>query len=172
MGTATDFTLTVTGNTVYSSTLNTALTLGKATDTYQKFTMIYKDNNIMLNKGTATVPVWSSVISTAIQTNGAFFTNFIGDLDTTAKLVLQKTVYSGGDVTVSKVLPFNPAKCIGYVPQSDGTLITSEVNAYYKADVTIVCAGVDTSIPFKILCKSSLQVCALVLTSALTRPQL
>lgn len=149
VGTATDFTLTVTGNTVYSSTLNTALTLGKATDTYQKFTMIYKDNNIMLNKGTATVPVWSSVISTAIQTNGAFFTNFIGDLDTTAKLVLQKTVYSGGDVTVSKVLPFNPAKCIGYVPQSDGTLITSEVNAYYKADVTIVCAGVDTSIPFQ-----------------------
>ena len=147
VGTASGFTLTVTGNTVYSSTLNTALTLGKATDTYQKFTMIYKDNNIMFNKGTATVPVWTSVISTAIQTNGAFFTNFIGDLDTPAKLVLQKTVYSGGDVTVSKVLPFNPAKCIGYVPQSDGTLITSEVIAYYKADVTIVCRGVDTSIP-------------------------
>lgn len=149
VGTASEFTLTVTGNTVYSSTLNTALTLGKATDTYHKFTMIYKDNNIMLNKGTAAVPVWSSVLSTAIQTNGAFYTNFVGDLDTSAKLVLQHAVYSGGDVTTSKVLPFNPAKCIGYVPQSDGTLITSELNAYYKADVTIVCAEVDTSIPFQ-----------------------
>lgn len=149
VGTASEFTLTVTGNTVCSSTLNTALTLGKATDTYHKFTMIYKDNNIMLNKGTAAVPVWSSVLSTAIQTNGTFYPNFIGDLDTSAKLVLQHTVYSGGDVTVTKVLPFNPPKCIGYAPQSDGTLITSELNAYYKADVTIVCAGVDTSIPFQ-----------------------
>lgn len=149
VGSAAEFTLTVTGNTVYSSTLNTALTLGKATDTYHKFTMIYKDNNIMLNKGTSAVPVWSSVLSTAIQTNGTFYTNFVGDLDTSAKLVLQHAVYSGGDVTTSKVLPFNPAKCIGYAPQSDGTLITSEINAYYKADVTIVCAGVDTSIPFQ-----------------------
>lgn len=149
VGTAAEFTLTVTGNTVYSSTLNTVLTLGKATDTYHKFTMIYKDNNIMINKGTAAVPVWSSVLSTAIQTNGAFYTNFVGDLDISAKLVLQHTVYSGGDVTTSKVLPFNPAKCIGYAPQSDGTLITAELNAYYKADVTIVCAGVDTSIPFQ-----------------------
>lgn len=149
VGTASEFTLTVTGNTVYSSTLNTALTLGKATDTYHKFTMIYKDNNIMLNKGTAAVPVWSSVLSTAIQTNGTFYPNFIGDLDTSAKLVLQHAVYSGGDVTVTKVLPFNPSKCIGYAPQSDGTLITSELNAYYRADVTIGCAGVDTSIPFQ-----------------------
>lgn len=149
VGTASEFTLTVTGNTVYTSTLNTALTLGQANDTYHKFTMFYKDNNIMLNKGTAAVPVWSSVLSTAIQTNGAFYTNFVGDLDTSANLVLQHTVYSGGDVTTPKVLPFNPAKCIGYVPQSDGTLITSELNAYYKADVTIVCAGVDTSIPFQ-----------------------
>lgn len=147
--TASEFTLTVTGNTVYSSTLNSAFTLGKATDTYRKFTMIYKDNNIMLNKGTAAVPVWSSVLSTAIQTNNTFYTNFIGDLDISAKLVLQHAVYSGGDVTTPKVLPFNPAKCIGYAPQSDGTLITSELNAYYKADVTIVCAGVDTSIPFQ-----------------------
>lgn len=149
VGTASEFTLTVTGNTIYSSTLNTALTLGKATDKYHKFSMIYKNNNIMLNKGTAAVPVWSSVLSTAIQTNGTFYTNFIGDLDIFAKLVLQHTVYSGGDVTTTKVLPFNPAKCIGYAPQSDGTLITSELNAYYKADVTIVCAGVDTSIPFQ-----------------------
>lgn len=149
VGTASEFTLTVTGNVIYSSTLNTALTLGNANDTYHKFTMLYKDNNIMLNKGTAAVPVWSSVLSTAIQTNGAFYTNFVGDLDTSAKLVLQHSVYSGGDVTTSKVLPFNPAKCIGYVPQSDGTLITAELNAYYKADVTIVCAGVDTSIPFQ-----------------------
>lgn len=149
VGTASEFTLTVTGNSLCSSTLNTALTLGKATDTYHKFTMIYKDNNIMLNKGTEAVPVWSSVLSTAIQTNGAFYTNFIGDIDTSAKLVLQHAVYSGGDVTTPKVLPFDPAKCIGYAPQSDGTLITSELNAYYKADVTIVCAGVDTSIPFQ-----------------------
>jgi hypothetical protein len=149
VGTAAEFTLTVTGNTICSSTLNTALTLGKATDTYHKFTMIYKDNNIMLNKGTVAVPVWSSVLSTAIQTNGAFYTNFVGDLDTSAKLVLQHTVYSGGDVTTPKVLPFNLAKSIGYAPQSDGTLITSELNAYYKAEVTIVCAGVDTSIPFQ-----------------------
>lgn len=149
VGTAAEFTLTVTGNTICSSTLNTALTLGKATDTYHKFTMIYKDNNIMLNKGTVAVPVWSSVLSTAIQTNGAFYTNFVGDLDTSAKLVLQHTVYSGGDVTTPKVLPFNCAKSIGYAPQSDGTLITSELNAYYKAEVTIVCAGVDTSIPFE-----------------------
>lgn len=148
VGNAAEFTLTVTRNTIYSSTLNTALTLGKATDTYHKFTMIYKDNNIMYNNGTAAVPVWSSVLSTAIQSNGTFYPNFIGDLDTSAKLVLQHTVYSGGDVTVSKVLPFNPAKCIGYAPQSDGTLITSEDKAYYKADVTIRCAGVDTSIPF------------------------
>ena len=147
VGTASEFTLTVTGNTVYSSTLNTALALGKANDTYHKFTMLYKDNNIMLNKGTAAVPVWSSVLSTAIQTNGAFYTNFVGDLDTSAKLVLQHSVYSRSDVTTPKVLLFNPAKCIGYVPQSDGTLITSELNAYYKADVTIACAKVDTSIP-------------------------
>ena len=149
VGTASEFTLTVTGNSICSSTLNTALTLGKATDTYHKFTMIYKDNNIMLNKGTEAVPVWSSVLSTAIQTNGAFYTNFIGDIATSAKLVLQHAVYSGGDVTTPKVLPFDPAKCIGYAPQSDGTLITSELNAYYKAVVTIVCAGVDTSIPFQ-----------------------
>lgn len=149
VGTASEFTLTITGNNLYSSTLNTALTLGKATDTYHKFTMIYKDNNIIFNKGTVAVPVWSSVLSTAIQTNGAFYTNFVGDLDTSAKLVLQHTVYSGGDVTMPKVLPFNPAKCIGYAPHSDGTLITAELNAYYKADVTIVCAGVDTSIPFQ-----------------------
>lgn len=149
VGTASKFTLTVTGNTVYSSTLNTAFTLGTANDTYRNFTVLYKDNNIILNKGTAAVPVWSSVLSTAIQTNGAFYTNFVGDLATSAKLVLQHAVYSGGDVTVSKVLPFNPAKCIGYAPQSDGTLITAELNAYYRADVTIVCAGVDTSIPFQ-----------------------
>lgn len=148
VGTASEFTLTVTGNTVYSSTLNTALTLGKATDTYHKFTMIYKDNNIILNKGTAAVPECSSILSTTIQTNGAFYTNFIGDLDTSAKLVLQHATYSASDVTTLKTLLFNPARCVGYVPQTDGTLITSEHKAYYKADVTIKCAGVDTSIPF------------------------
>lgn len=145
---ASEFTLTVTGNTVYSSTLNTAMTLGKASDTYHKFTMIYKDNNIMLNTGTVAVPEWSSILSTTIQTNGAFYTNFIGDLDTSAKLVLQHATYSASDVTTLKTLQFNPARCVGYVPQPDGTLITSEHKAYYKADVTIKCAGVDTSIPF------------------------
>ena len=145
---ASEFTLTVTGNTVYSSTLNTAMTLGKASDTYHKFTMIYKDNNIMVNTGTVAVPEWSSILSTTIQTNGAFYTNFIGDLDTSAKLVLQHATYSASDVTTLKTLQFNPARCVGYVPQTDGTLITSEHKAYYKADVTIKCAGVDTSIPF------------------------
>lgn len=148
VGSASEFTLTVTGNTVYSSTLNTAMTLGKASDTYRKYTMLYKDNNIIVNTGTEAVPEWTSILSTTIQTNGAFYTNFIGDLDTAAKLVLQHATYSASDVTTLKTLLFNPAQCVGYVPQTDGTLITSEHKAYYKADVTIKCAGVDTSIPF------------------------
>lgn len=134
VGTASEFTLTVTGNTVCSSTLNTAFTLGKATDTYHKFTMIYKDNNIMLNKGTAAVPVWSSVLSTAIQTNGAFYPNFIGDLDTSAILYCQHNEYMAGDIGTSKVLPFDTARSVGYKPQSDGTLLAHEQNAYYRAD--------------------------------------
>ena len=148
VGSASEFTLTVTGNTIYSSTYNTAMTLGKAGDTYSKYTMLYKDNTIIVNNGTAAVPEWSSILSTTIQTNGAFYTNFIGDLDTSAKLVLQHATYSANDVTTLKTLPFNPARCVGYVPHTDGTLITSEHKAYYKADVTIKCAGVDTSIPF------------------------
>ena len=145
VGTASEFTLTVTGNTVYSSTLNTAFTLGKATDTYHKFTMIYKDNNIMLNKGTAAVPVWSSVLSTAIQTNGAFYPNFIGDLDTSAKLVLQPAAYMGSDVGTAKPLLFDVAKSVGFVPQSDGTLMTSELNAYYRAEVYLSCVSTAAS---------------------------
>lgn len=145
VGTASEFTLTVTGNTVCSSTLNTALTLGKATDTYHNFTMIYKDNNIMLNKGTVAVPVWSSVLSTAIQTNGAFYTNFIGDLDTSAILVLQPAKYSGSDVGTAKPLSFDAAKSVGFVPQSDGTLITSELNAYYRAEVVLSCTATAAS---------------------------
>lgn len=145
IGSASGFTLTITGNTVYSSTLNTVFTLGNATDTYHKFTMIYKDNNIINNSGTVTVPKWSSTLSTAINTNGAFYTNFIGDLDTSAKLVLQHAVYSGGDVATTKVLPFNPDRCIGFAPELDGTLITFELNAYYRAELTVVCAGVNTS---------------------------
>lgn len=145
VGTASEFTLTVTGNTVWSSTLNTALTLGKATDTYHKFTMIYKDNNIVLNKGTSAVPVWSSVLSTAIQTNGAFYPNFIGDLDTAAKLVLQPAAYMGSDVSTVKPLLFDAAKSVGFVPQSDGTLITSELNAYYRAEVTLSCIATAAS---------------------------
>lgn len=145
VGTASEFTLTVTGNTVCSSTLNTAFTLGNATDTYHTFTMIYKDNNIMLNKGTAAVPVWSSVLSTAIQTNGAFYPNFIGDLDTSAKLVLQPAEYMGSDVGTAKPLSFDAAKSVGFVPYSDGTLITSELNAYYKAEVVLSCVATDAS---------------------------
>lgn len=145
VGTASEFTLTVTGNTVYSSTLNTAFTLGKATDAYHKFTMIYKDNNIMLNKGTSAVPVWSSVLSTAIQTNGAFYPNFLGDLDTSAILVLQPAEYLGSDVGTVKPLSFDAAKSVGFVPQSDGTLITSELNAYYRAEVVLSCIATAAS---------------------------
>lgn len=145
VGTASEFMLTVTGNTVCSSTLNTALTLGKAKDTYQKFTMIYKDNNIMLNKGTSAVPEWSSVLSTAIQTNGVFYPNFIGDLDTSAKLVLQPAEYLGSDVGTAKPLLFDAAKSVGFVPQSDGTLITSELNAYYRAEVVLSCVATAAS---------------------------
>ena len=141
VGTASEFTLTVTGNTVYSSTLNTALSLGKATDTYHKFTMIYKDNNIMLNKGTSAVPVWTSILSTAIQTNGAFYPNFLGDLATSAKLVLQPAEYTGSDVGTAKPLSFDAATSVGFVPQSDGTLMTSELNAYYRAEVDLSCVA-------------------------------
>lgn len=144
IGSASEFMLTVTGNTVYSSTANTAMTLGRAIDNYQKFTMLYKDNNIIINSGTAAVPKWSSVLSTAIQTNGAFYTNFIGDLDTSAILYCQHSTYTGGDVGTSKVLAFDPATTVGYKPQSDGTLVAKETNAYYRADVNIICSSAQT----------------------------
>ena len=144
VGTASEFTLTVTGNTLYSSTLNTALTLGNATDTYHKFTVIYKDNNMIVNSGTAAVPKLSSVLSTAIQTNGVFYPNFIGDLDTSAILYCQHSTYTGGDIGTSKVLPFDIASSVGYKPQSDGTLVTQEKNAYYRADVTVICSSAQT----------------------------
>ena len=141
---ASEFTLTVTGNTVYSSTLNTAMTLGRASDSYHKFTMLYKDNIILINTGTAEAPSWSSVISTAIQTNGVFYTNFIGDLDTSAKLYCQHSTYTGGDIGTSKVLPFALASSVGYKPQSDGTLLAQEKNAYYRADISIICSSGQT----------------------------
>ena len=144
VGTASEFTLTVTGNTLYSSTLNTALTLGNATDTYHKFTMIYKDNNVVVNSGTAAVPKLSSVLSTAIQTNGVFYPNFIGDLDTSAILYCQHSTYTGGDIGTSKVLPFDIASSVGYKPQSDGTLLAQEKNAYYRADVSVICSSAQT----------------------------
>ena len=144
IGSASEFMLTVTGNTVYSSTANTAMTLGRAIDNYQKFTMLYKDNNIIINSGTAAVPKWSSVLSTAIQTNGAFYTNFIGDLDTSAILYCQHSTYTGGDIGTSKVLAFDPASTVGYKPQSDGTLVAKEKNAYYRADVNIICSSAQT----------------------------
>lgn len=138
VGSASEFTLTVTGNTVYSSTINTALTLGKATDTYHKFTMVYKDNNIMVNTGTVAVPEWSSVLSTSIQTNGYFYPNFIGDLDTSAKLYCLHNEYTAGDIGTAKVLPFDTARSVGYKPQSDGTLLAQEKNAYFRADLSFI----------------------------------
>lgn len=138
VGTASEFTLTVTGNTVYSSTLNTAMTLGRANDNYQKFTMLYKDNNVLINSGTVDAPVWSSILSTAIQTNGAFYPNFIGDLDTSAILYCLHNEYTAGDIGTSKVLPFDAARSVGYKPQSDGTLLAQEQNAYYRADFSFV----------------------------------
>ena len=141
VGSASEFTLTVTGNTVYSSTVNTAMTLGRASDNYQKFTMLYKDNNVMVNNGTVAEPKWSSVLSTAIQTNGVFYPNFIGDLDTSAILYCQHSTYTGGDIGTSKVLAFDPASTVGYKPQSDGTLVTQEKNAYYRADVNVICSS-------------------------------
>lgn len=141
IGSASEFTLTVTGNTVYSSTLNTAMTLGKASDTYHKFTMLYKDNNIIVNSGTVANPKWSSVLSTMIQTNGALYTNFIGDLDTSARMYCQPNTYMGGDVGTSKVLPFDVSRSIGYKPQSDGTLLAQEDNAYYRAEISVILGG-------------------------------
>lgn len=144
IGSTSEFTLTVTGNTVYSSTVNTAMTLGRASDNYQKFTMLYKDNNVLINSGTAAVPKWSSVLSTAIQTNGAFYTNFIGDLDTSAILYCQHSTYTGGDIGTSKVIPFDTASSVGYQPHSDGTLLAQEKNAYYRADISIICSSAQT----------------------------
>lgn len=144
VGSASEFTLTVTGNTVYSSTLNTAMTLGRANDNYQKFTMLYRDNNLIVNSGTVAVPKWSSFLSTAIQTNGVFYPNFIGDLDTSAILYCQHSTYTGGDIGTSKVLPFDPASSVGYKPQSDGTLLAHEKNAYYRADISIICSSGQT----------------------------
>lgn len=144
IGSASEFTLTVTGNTVYSSTVNTAMTLGRASDNYHKFTMLYKDNNVLINSGTAAVPKWSSVLSTAIQTNGVFYTNFIGDLDTSAILYCQHSTYTGGDIGTSKVITFDTASSVGYQPQSDGTLLAQEKNAYYRADISIICSSGQT----------------------------
>jgi hypothetical protein len=138
IGSASDFTLIVTGNTVYASTLNTAMTLGTASDTYHKFTMIYKDNNIIVNSGTVANPKMSSVLSTMIQTNGVFYPNFIGDLDTSAILRCRHSTYTGGDIGTSKVLAFDPASTVGYKPQSDGTLLAQEDNAYYRAEISFI----------------------------------
>lgn len=135
IGSASDFTLIVKGNTVYASTLNTAMTLGTASDTYHMFTMIYKDNNIIVNSGTVANPKMSSVLSTMIQTNGVFYPNFIGDLDTSAILRCRQSTYTGGDICTSKVLAFDPASTVGYKPQSDGTLLAPEDNAYYRAEI-------------------------------------
>lgn len=144
IGSASEFTLTVTGNTVYSSTLNTAMTLGKASDTYHKFTMLYKDNNIIVNSATAANPKMSSVLSTMIQTNGALYTNFIGDLDTSAELYCTPNEYVGGDVGKKKAIPFDVPTSVGYKPQSDGTLLAQENNAYYRAELTVILSSAHT----------------------------
>lgn len=144
VGSASEFTLTVTGNTVYSSTVNTAMTLGRASDNYHMFTLLYKDNNILISTGTADAPSWSSILSTAIQTNGVFYPNFIGDLDTSATLYCQHSTYTGGDIGTSKVLPFDPASSVGYKPQRDGTLLAHEKNAYYRADISVICSSGQT----------------------------
>jgi hypothetical protein len=138
IGSASEFTLIVTGNTVYTSTLNTAMTLGTASDTYHKFTMIYKDNNIIVNSGTAANPKMSSVLSTMIQTNGALYSNFIGDLDTSSEIYCSPNTYTGGDVGTRKTLPFDVSSSIGYKPQSDGTLLAQEDNAYYRAEISVI----------------------------------
>lgn len=138
IGSASEFTLIVTGNTVYASTLNTAMTLGKASDTYHKFTMIYKDNNIIVNSGTVANPKMSSVLSTMIQTNGALYTNFIGDLDTSSEIYCLPNTYTGGDVGTRKTLPFDVSASIGHKPQSDGTLLAQEDNAYYRAEISVI----------------------------------
>ena len=98
----------------------------------------------MVNDGTVAKPKWSSVLSTAIQTNGVFYPNFIGDLDTSAILYCQHSTYTGGDIGTSKVLAFDPASTVGYKPQSDGTLVTQEKNAYYRADVNVICSSAQT----------------------------
>lgn len=144
VGSASDFTLIVTGNTVYSSTFNTAMTLGRASDNYQKFTMLYKDNNLLINGGTTAEPLWSAILSTAIQTNGVFYPNFIGDLDTSAKLYCQHNEYTAGDIGTTKVLPFDTATSVGYKPQSDGTLLAQEQHAYYRADLSFICSSSQT----------------------------
>lgn len=138
VGTASEFTLTVTGNTVYSSTLNTAMTLGQANDNYQKFTMLYKDNHVLINSGTVAEPAWASILSTAIQTNGTFYPNFIGDLDTSAILYCKHNEYTAGDIGTAKVLPFDTVRSVGYKPQRDGTLLAQEQNAYYRADFSFI----------------------------------
>lgn len=144
VGTASEFTLTVTGNTVYSSTLNTAMSLGRTTDNYQKFTMLYKDNNLLINSGTTAEPLWSSILSTAIQTNGVFYPNFIGDLDTSARLNCRHNEYTAGDLGKTKVLPFDTATSIGYKPQRDGTLLAQEQHAYYRADLSFIFPSAQT----------------------------
>lgn len=138
VGSASEFTLAVTGNTVYSSTHNTAMSLGRASDNYQKFTLLYKDNNVLINSGTAAEPSWASILSTTIQTNGIFYPNFIGDLDTSAILYCQHNEYTAGDIGAFKFLPFDIARSVGYKPQSDGTLLAQEQNAYYRADFSFV----------------------------------
>ena len=76
-----------------------------------------------------------------IQTNGALYTNFIGDLDTPSAIYCSPNTYTGGDVGTTKALPFDVSSSIGYKPQSDGTLLAQEDNAYYRAEITLVLSG-------------------------------
>ena len=68
----------------------------------------------------------------------ALYTNFIGDLDTSAEIYCTPNTYTGGDVGTKKVIPFDVPTSIGYKPQSDGTLLAQEDNAYYRAELTVI----------------------------------
>lgn len=133
------FTMTVCDNTIWTSQANTLMTLGNSNDNVTPFTLLYKDNVINLNSGTTENPAMHYVLSTEITTNGRFYSNFVGDLDTSAILQLAQTEYKAGDLNQPKVIPFNPSSTVGFVPEADGSLAIPENLAYYRADVDLVC---------------------------------
>lgn len=141
IGTIGNFNVNIKGNIVYTSTARNAVTLGRSSDNYLAFTMLYKDNIIMLNSGTVSNPEMHSIISTEIITNGKFYPNFIGDLDISALLRLENTQYIGADIGNAKTVPFSATATAGYQPEVDGTLLLPEQDATYRAEVDIICVG-------------------------------